>query len=217
MDFAPIPQTALRVVAQPAAFFREMPKKGGFIKPLVFTAAVAVLSGLLQALQGLLHLNVARGAAAGFASIVLIPVMTAIFSFVGAAILFVIWKLMGSQEDYEAAYRCGAALSALGPITTVLGVIPYLGSAASLLIMVYYLVAASVETHKIGSRKAWTVFGALGAALIVLSLSGQYAARRFSSEMTRSANRAAGQSEEMKKQIEELQKQFEEISKNQKR
>lgn len=214
MDFASMPQTALKVVTRPAAFFREMPKKGGFAEPLVFMAAVAVVSGLLQALLGLLHLNAAAGLVS---SIVLMPIMTVVFGFIGAAILFVIWKLMGSSQDYETAYRCGAYLSALGPITTVLGAIPYLGSIASLAIMTYYVVTASVEAHMIGSKKAWTVFGAIGAVLVAISVTGQYAARKLSSEMTRRAGEIPGQSAEMKKQIEEMQKQLEAISKRRKR
>jgi uncharacterized membrane protein YdjX (TVP38/TMEM64 family) len=41
---------------------------------------------------------------AGFGAIIFMPIAVAIGSFIGAAILFVIWKLMGSQEDYETAY-----------------------------------------------------------------------------------------------------------------
>ena len=209
MDFAAIARTAIKVVAQPAEFFRGMPKKGGFAEPLVFMAAVAVLSGLLQALQGLLHLNMAGSAAAGLAAVVLIPILTVAFGFVGAAVMFLIWKLLGSREDYETAYRCVAYLSVLGPVATVLGVIPYLGPAASMAILTYYLVAASVEAHRIESKKAWTVFGAFGALLIVLSLAGQRSARR--------ENGIPGRPEDMKRQVEEMQKQLEAISKQGKR
>lgn len=65
------------------------------------------------------------------------PIAVAIGSFIGAAILFVIWKLMGSQEDYETAYRCGAYLMALAPITTLINVIPYAGAIISLVICAF--------------------------------------------------------------------------------
>ena len=53
--------------------------------------------------------------------IIFMPIAVAIGSFIGGAILFIIWKLMGSQEDYETAYRCGAYLMALAPITAIIG------------------------------------------------------------------------------------------------
>lgn len=211
LDFAAIPQTAIKVITQPAAFFREMPKTGGFVEPLVFAVALGVVSGAIQAVTGILHLHPVGGAAAGVASIVLVPVFVAIFGFVGAGILFVIWKLMGSQEDYETAYRCGAYISAVGPITTLLGIIPYLGAVLSLPIMTYYLVMASVEAHKIASQKAWKVFGLLAVILLAMNLSGQYAARRFAASVQ---GGLPGQSEEMKEQMEAIRKQVEEAQKN---
>ncbi|MDD5302766.1 MAG: YIP1 family protein [Elusimicrobia bacterium] len=209
-DFAAIPQTAIKVLTQPAAFFREMPKTGGFVEPLVFAAVLGTLSGVLQAVTSLLHLHPLGAAAAGLSAIFLVPIFTAIFSFIGAAIFFVIWKLAGSQENYETAYRCSAYLTALAPITALLGLIPYLGAVLSMAIMTYYIVMASVEAHKIEAHKAWKVFGALAVLLLAINLSGQYAARRFSSTMRQGL---PGQSEEMKKQVEEMQKQIESMQK----
>jgi hypothetical protein len=210
LDFAAIPQTAIKVITQPAAFFREMPKTGGFLEPLVFAAALGAVCGVLQAVLSLIHLNPLAGAAAGFSAIFIVPIFAAIFSFVGAAVFFVIWKLAGSQENYETAYRCGAYLSAVGPITTVLGVIPYLGAVVSMAIMTYYIVNASVEAHKMEQRKAWTVFGVLAAIMLVINLGGQFAARRYASAMRQGMS---GQSEEMKKQVEEMQRQIEAMQK----
>jgi len=116
--------------------------------------------------------------------------------FIGAAIAFVVWKLMGSVENYETAYRCCAYASAISPVTTLLGIIPYLGSIIGILMGTYYIVMASVEVHRIPAKKAWTVFGIIAAVLILLSLSGQFAARkmagdaeRFKKEMKRPAGR----------------------------
>lgn len=128
INFAAFPQTAIKVLTAPAAFFREMPKTGGFVEPLVFAVVMGVIAGLIQSVISILGLNVAAGMATGVASIVIMPIMIAIVGFVGAAILFVIWKLMGSQESYETAYRCGAYISAFAPIAAVLSIIPYLGA-----------------------------------------------------------------------------------------
>jgi len=189
MDFAAIPQTAIRFITSPAAFYREMPKKGGFVEPLVFAVAMGVVGGIIQAIASLIIVNPMAGAMAGVASVVLLPIMVAIFGFIGAAIMFVIWKLMGSQEDYETAYRCGAYAAAFTPISMILGLIPYAGSAVGILIMVYLLVMASVEVHKLPSAKAWLVFGIIGAILIFGSISAQMAAKKIAGQMQENAAR----------------------------
>ncbi len=218
LDFAAIPQTAIRVITAPATFFREMPKGGGFIEPLVFMVVMAVISGvlggLLHALTNILGLHLYSGVAMGFMSIVMMPVLAAIgsavFGFIAAGVLFVIWKLMGSSEDYEAAYRCTAYLAAISPITTVLNIIPYVGGAIGLVVMLYYLVTASVAVHGIPSQKAWVGFGIIVALLMILSVSAQITARRFARNMEQAAESWKDASEQMKKNAEEMQKQMQE-------
>jgi hypothetical protein len=183
IDFAAIPQTAIKFITSPALFYREMPKNGGFVEPLVFMLVMGVVSGLIMAVASLLGLNLAGGMAAGVTSIIFFPIVVVIAGFIGAAIYFVIWKLMGSQENYETAYRCGAYASAFSPILTIVGLIPYAGIVVSMLVCLYLLVVASVEVHKIPSGKAWLVFGIFVAILIVVGVSGQMAARKFSGQM----------------------------------
>lgn len=48
------------------------------------------------------------GALLGAASLILIPVAIGMFGFVAATALFVIWKALGSNQDFETAYRCFA-------------------------------------------------------------------------------------------------------------
>ncbi|NTV14467.1 MAG: hypothetical protein HGA96_11150 [Desulfobulbaceae bacterium] len=206
VDFAAIPQTAIRFITSPTAFYREMPKKGGFVEPLLFMVAMGVIGGIIQAVASLVSLNPAASALAGMASLVVIPVMVAIFGFIGAAIMFVIWKLMGSQEDYETAYRCGAYSAAFTPITMLIGLVPYAGSVVGILIMVYLLVVASVEVHKLAANKAWLVFGIIGLLLIFGSISAQLAAKKFAAEMQVNAERmkeSADAMQEAGKQIAE--------------
>ena len=208
-----IQKTAMSVLTSPSAFFREMPKTGGFVEPLIFMVVMGVISGLIQTLFSLFSLNIAGGMTMGVASIILVPILVGIFGFVGAAILFVIWKLLGSKEEYETAYRCGAYLSVLMPIITVLGIIPYLGSIIGIALYVYFLVIASVEVHKIPSQKAWLVFGIIGAILILLNITAQISARKFSREAGKFQQRMKETSEAMKKQAEQMQKQTEDIQK----
>jgi hypothetical protein len=216
IDFAAIPQTAIKVITQPAAFFREMPKTGGFVEPLVFMVVMGVVSGiiggLLTAVLSMLGLHFGAGMVAGFVAIVMMPIFyaigSAVFGFVAAAILFIIWKILGSNEEYETAYRCTAYMAAVSPITTVVSLIPYIGGAIAIVISLYYLVNASVEAHGIPSKKAWTVFGVIAAIFIVIGVFSQIAARRAMHNMEEMTENWKKTSEQMQKSAEEMQKQM---------
>lgn len=224
LDFAAIPRTALRVITSPVPFFKDMPKSGGFAGPLLFMVVMAVIagvvSGLLHALTNVLGLRLYTGVAMGYMSIILMPLLaaiwSAIFGFIAAGVLYFVWKLLDSQEDFEAAYRCTAYLAAILPITTILGIIPYCGGAISLVVMLYYLVTASVAVHGVPARKAWLVFGLIAAFLAVLSISAQITAGRFERNMEQAAESWKDASEQMKKSAEEIQKQMQERMKEQK-
>jgi len=183
MNFAAIPQTALNVVTKPSAFFKGMPKSGGFMEPLVFVVMIGVITGVIQAIINLTGFGQNGGyeasIKASISMILFMPIFAAVFSFIGAAILFVIWKLMGSQENYETAYRCAAYLIALTPITTIIGVIPYAGGIISMAMYLFYLVTASIHVHNIPSQKAWLVFGIIIAILLLFGLSTEYKVRKM--------------------------------------
>ena len=183
INFSAIPQTAVKVITSPAAFYRGMPKKGGFGDPLVFMLVMGAITGILQAVFSLVGLRFAQGAAAGMAAMVYVPVAVLIGGFIGAAILFVIWKLMGSQEGYETAYRCGAYASAFSPIIAILGLVPYAGMVAGTVIWVYLLVVASVEVHRILPARAWLVFGIIGLFFIAMGITSEMRARKLVGQM----------------------------------
>lgn len=213
IDFSAIPQLAVKVLTSPADFFRGMPRNGGFLHPLVFMVVLSVISGvlcgLLHALTNILGLRLYAGIAMGFLSIVMLPVLAAIgstvFGFMAAGVLFVIWKGMGSNEDYEGAYRCTAYLAAVSPVTTVLTIIPYIGGAIGLLILLYYLVTATVAVHGIPSRKAWVGFGIITVLLMILSVSTQITERRFARTMEQAAESWKSASEQVMKDHKEMQ------------
>jgi type III secretory pathway component EscR len=128
-------------------------------------------------------------------------------------ILFLIWKLTGSQESYETAYRCGAYIGVLTPISILLHLIPFVGAAVSVLLMTFFLVTASVAVHNIPSRKAWLEFGIIGGLLVFFSVSAEFAARRFVWEAAEYQKKAEGAAKTMQKQTEQFQEQAEEVSK----
>ncbi len=188
------------ILTKPAAFFKEMPKKGGFADPILFVVVTGVVTGIISAIINLIKPGGA-GFGASIAMLIVVPVMWVIFSFIGAGILFVIWKLMGSTENYETAYRCTAYISVLAVIGTIVDLIPYIGFLVMLGAETYYLVLASVNVHNMEAKKAWLVFGITAAILAIIGISGQMAASKMKSE----ANKYQNQAEELQKQIEKMQ------------
>jgi hypothetical protein len=220
IDFAAMPQTAVRVVTAPAEFFQEMPKTGGFVEPLVFAAFLGALAGVIYAVSGILGLgHMAAGAGSSLLMIVYMPIGAVIGSFIGAAILFVIWKLMGSNENYETAYRCGAYLAALWPVVAMLSLIPYAGGIINMAIYLYFIVIVSVNVHNLPSQKAWLVFGIICLIFALLGLRSEYAARNMSSAAEQwqkaakeSAEAFKQSAKEMEKSTGDMQKQTEEMA-----
>jgi hypothetical protein len=226
INFAAMPQTAVNVVTKPSEFFQSMPKTGGFLEPLIFTIIMGLIGGIIQALINIIGFGPYAGYGGAMMSrlgaIIIMPIAFAIGSFIGAAILFVIWKLMGSQENYETAYRCGAYLTALVPITSIIGAVPYAGGLINMAIYVFYLVTASIYAHNIPSQKAWLVFGIIGAIFAILAVSGEYRIRHASSEMDKwmkmgenmrkeyqdNAGDIQKSADEMRKQAEKMAEQF---------
>ena len=169
----------IQVITAPVAFFRAMPKSGGFLDPLIFMAVFGTVTSILMVVISLLGLVMK----VSFALAVYNIIAVVIGGFIGAGILFLIWKLMGSQESYETAYRCCAYTMAIAPITTLLGLIPFIGTIIGLVWGLYLVVTASVEVHKIAAKTAWLVFGIISAVLALLSISGTMAAKRMSRQM----------------------------------
>ena len=175
-DFiAPIINTAIKVITDPSVFFKNMAKNGGFVEPLIFIGAMGVISGILQAIMAFFGL--ARGVpfSKAVASIVIAPVGMVIFGFVISFILFIIWKIMGSRESFETAFRCNAYISSITPINTVLSIIPYVGPVIGFVWMMYLLIIASIEVHSIRPGVAWIVFGLICAFLSFASINSQLA------------------------------------------
>ena len=223
INFAAMPQTAVNVITKPSEFFQGMPKTGGFLEPLVFVIVMGVITGIIQAiihLSGIGHgAGYRNGMRASFSIILLMPIAVAVVSFIGAAILFVIWKLMGSQENYETAYRCSAYLTALVPITTIVGAVPYAGGIIKMAIYVFYLVMASVHVHNLPSQKSWLVFGIIGAIFTIMAISSEYRIRHASSEMDKwlkmgkdMRKEYQGKAKEMGKSADESRKQTEKMA-----
>ena len=171
-----LPETVRMIVLQPAAFFQTMPKAGGFVPPLIFLVLMSVAYAVVALVVSAILLG-------GFGmleifSVVLWPIFIVIGAFVWAAILCVIWMIMGSKEKFEACFRIVSYTSALLPIFGVLLLIPYLGFAVSIAWGTWLTVLASVHVHDIERKSAIQVFAVVGAILLAIGLVGEYSRRQ---------------------------------------
>jgi hypothetical protein len=183
IDFEAIPRFAVQVITNPVGFYQNMKKGGGYAEPLVFVIALSVAAGVLSAVLSVFGFGMATAMTAGLIAVILIPIFVVIFSFIGAGIAYVIWKMMGSQEDFETAFRCVAYTAAIAPINAVLGVIPYLGTIVSALWPLALLAIASIHVHRRSTQVSWGVFGALGILLVLMGLGSERASRQMADGM----------------------------------
>jgi hypothetical protein len=175
--------TMVSVITNPAAFYQNMPRTGGFNDPIIFVAAMGLVGGVLQLILSVFGLSIAGSFLMALGYLILFPVFYALFSFIPAAILYMIWKVMGSRENFEIAYRCTAYAAAIGPIITIIGLIPYLGVIVANAWIAYLLVMASVEAHDLIAKPCWIVFGVIAGVLSLGSVTTQYTARQYVKEL----------------------------------
>ncbi len=180
-DLSKVIDDAKAVITNPVDFYRNMQKSGGFVEPVIFVIVMAFIAAIIFTLFSLF--GGGRMAAAGISALIVVPIMMLIGSFVSAAILFVIWKLMGSENNYETAYRCVAYSMGILPVTAVLTMIPYLGSIVPVLWGAYLMWIASTEVHGLNQQTAMIVFGILAFIGVIVNLSGERTARNMEQHM----------------------------------
>jgi hypothetical protein len=177
--FGSIVTDMVAVLTKPADFFKNMPKEGGYVAPLVFMVAMSLATAVVMAVIGMLGFGTFGMMAMGFMGVIIFPIMAAIFGFVGAAILFVIWKIMGSEENFETAYRCMAYSYAYSPVAAVLNIIPYLGAIVGAIWPMALLALASINVHGRSTNASWAVFGVIGLVLAMMAMGGEKAGRHM--------------------------------------
>lgn len=198
---------ALAVMKSPNEFFRSMPKSGGYKDPLIFSVVLGVVTGGVHAVLLMLGLKPAAGVVMAILAVVITPIMVAVLGFIGAAIFWVGWKLLGSSESYEVSYRCGAYASGIAPATAIAGVIPFIGGAIGSLWMSYVLIAASVEVHGISKKKSMIAFGSVGVLFALLSVTGQVAQRAMKGQVEQMLTQNQAQLEQAQANMTPEQKQ----------
>jgi hypothetical protein len=195
-DIGVIFATARKVVLEPANFYRNLAPAGGFANPVIFGLVMSAVAGLLISLLASAGLGTpGAGVAGALFGVLVMPFFMLIGSFVLATVLFVIWKLLGSDGTYQFAFRCVAFAFAILPLVALASVVPYLGTTLRVVWGIALMVIASITAHKISRNKALLVFLAIGAFSLYSNLKAEHEARKlqqmaegFKEEWRRSSN-----------------------------
>jgi hypothetical protein len=211
-----IKQAFIEVMFRPDAFFSAMPRSCGFRDPLIFMVVMGAAAGLVKAVLGLVGLG-DMSTFMALAAIVITPVLVTIFGFVSAAVLYVIWRIMGSQQDFETAYRCAAYGSAISPATLLLLAIPYLGLVLGMAWWTLILVVASVRVHQIRRTVAVAVFGILALVFAVVGVGSEVTARHMAAELKQAQQQGGfgqGSPQEAGKMLQDMGKMLQNMNKS---
>src|SRR5918999_1882538 len=199
LDLSLIPQQVVQIITNPVGFFQQMPRRSGYLEPLVFMLILGVIAGFIQTIVSIIGL-LPVAMRMGIEAIIIMPVLIVIFGFISAGILYLIWKVMGSPEPYETAYRCVAYSTAIVPVTALLSIIPYLGAIIGVVWMSYLMIVASTEVHGINPKTATAVFGIIGLLFVIINVSSEYTARQMTEQfdgMSKSLEGVTGRMEDM--------------------
>ncbi len=170
-DISKVIEDAKSIITNPVGFYRNLSKTGGFVEPLIYVVVMAAIAAAIM-----LIFSFIGGRPVGMGILISMPIMMAIASFISAGIMFLIWKLMGSENNYETAYRCVAYSMAILPISALLSVIPFLGLIIPALWGAFLMITASTEVHGLDKQKATIVFGILALISVFVNMSAQRAA-----------------------------------------
>jgi hypothetical protein len=207
---------AKHIATNPVDYFKTMKTSGGFTDPIIFIAVMGAIAGLLASLFTLISLGNFGIVAMGIGSIIIVPIMAIIGCFVSSAFMYIVWKLMGSEQSYECAYRCVSSTMVVMPLMVVLPIIPYIGNVIAVAISFYLIYLATLHVHNISSQKSKIVIGVIAALVIFTNLSGERFQRNVTAKMdgyVKEFNIEGKSPEELGKAMGEFMKGFEEATK----
>ena len=156
---------ASEVIVRPGEFFDSLPREGGLGHATAFAIVMGAVAGVLGFCIRVLP---------AFSSIFTMPFAAFAGTVVGAVLIHVLAMLAGGKGPLEASYRLAAYLMAFLPLVVAAGLLPYLNLAVAGYAL-YALILGAVSVHSLEERRAWSVFGVVGAALLVLALFGRLA------------------------------------------
>jgi hypothetical protein len=195
---------AKAVLTGPMAFYERMATTGGLAEPAIFAAVMGAVSGLIIAVLSLIGFGAVGAMAAGFVAIFIMPIVAVIGSFIGGAVMFVIWKLMGSERSFEASYRSVAHATALYPVNALIGLVPYLGTIVGLLWGFYLMYCATLKVHAISEGKARLVLGILAGVMLFFQVGAEITTRNMQANMEAQVEEMGASMEDFGKAMEKL-------------
>ena len=168
IDFVKMTDDAIKVVTDPKGFYASMPQKGGFQTPIIFAVIMSLAAAAVTFVLAVL--NMGAMSSMGFGAIsafIVYPIGIVLFSFIVAAIMYVVWRLMGSEKDFEVAVRCVAYSTAVMPIAAAIMILPFIGNIVQPIWGCLLMYMASITTHGREEQTSQIVFGILAAILVL--------------------------------------------------
>ncbi|AKB34634.1 hypothetical protein MSSAC_0044 [Methanosarcina siciliae C2J] len=150
-------ETWKEVIQRPSDFYRRMPTTGGYNEPITFAALSYLIYWLLTALfnRGMMRGMYGYGGIIefGFSTAIITAVVALFISiisvFIGAAILYVIYKVLGGSGTYEGTVRFISYATAV----MVVSWIPFIGWIFGLYGIYLYIVGGMV-VHDVSMVKS---------------------------------------------------------------
>jgi hypothetical protein len=168
---------------EPVDFFNNMEKQGGFLEPIVYISIMGALAGIIYIIWSLFSRLMPLAFPVSLSFLIILPLNSVISAVIVAALLHLLWLIMGSKEEFETSFRCVAAISALIPLGAVLGALPIAGNIIYIWIAAFYLVMASNKVHQIPLTKARNVFIVIAAFLTFVFLTGGIKMEKYKKQM----------------------------------
>lgn len=171
IDFIKMTDDAIKVITDPKAFYTSMPQKGGFQVPLIFAVIMSLAAAAVTFVLAVLNMGAVSGFGFGaISAFIVYPIVIVLFCFIVGAILYVIWRLMGSEKDYEVAMRCVAFSTAVLPVVAAATIVPFVGNAVLPAWGCLLMYVASVTVHARKEQTSQIVFGLLAVILVLWAL-----------------------------------------------
>ena len=175
-------ETWKEVMQSPSDFYRNMPKTGGYTDPLTFAAIsfiiYAFLAALLTVLFGPGMYEGMYGSARGLGffailmTVIITPIAGIISIFIEAAILYIIYKILGGTGSYEGTVRFISYATAV----LVLSWIPIVGWIAGIY-GIYLYIVGGMYVHDISMARS--VIAVLLPTLLIILLMAIFMAWLF--------------------------------------
>ncbi len=165
------------MVKDPVGYFESLSPESPIGPSLGTTLIWSLIAGCVFAVVGLVSQSGLQRVAA-IAQIILFPMMSLFFGFIGAAIFHVICLILGGSARYSGSYAVLASVAALFPVSALLSLIPY-GGIPLQIYGLFLSVQGASGVHKVSKKKAWIAFGLLSILGIIGSITAQRQAKEF--------------------------------------